>query len=87
MMELLTFLGVGNYSETEYTWQNFSHVSQFAPAASCRFLKPDTLIGSEPRMPRQSVFQDFTRALPKGLEVCPNTHSFRQRSAAALADL
>jgi len=70
-MKLLTFLGVGRYETTEYIWNEQSHVSNFAPAATCRFLKPETLIIFLTEDAQQQVFQEFRQALPDGLQVVP----------------
>jgi len=36
-MKLITFLGTGRYDETEYTWQEQTKITRFAPVASCEF--------------------------------------------------
>jgi len=36
-MKLITFLGIGRYDETEYTWQEQAKIARFAPVASCEF--------------------------------------------------
>jgi hypothetical protein len=48
-MKLLTFLGTGNYQPTTYVWareggETCEHTSPYAPAATCRFLQPDTVV-------------------------------------------
>lgn len=43
-MKLLTFLGVGNYFETVYTWQEKDCQTRFSPVASNKFLEPDKII-------------------------------------------
>ncbi len=43
-MKLFTFLGTGQYDETEYTWQRQSVIARYAPAASCRFVQADEAV-------------------------------------------
>jgi hypothetical protein len=43
-MKLLTFLGKGKYTSTLYFWKGQEHTTQYSPAASCVFLKPENLV-------------------------------------------
>ncbi len=44
-MNLLTFLGTGNYKPTTYTLDGQTHTSPYAPAATAHFYRPEkTLI-------------------------------------------
>lgn len=70
-MKLLTFLGVANYQETVYVWGDAEHTTRFAPAASCYFLKPDSVIVFLTEDAQQQVFSDFRKELPDNVEVNP----------------
>ena len=70
-MKLLTFLGVANYQETVYVWGDVEHTTRFAPAASCYFLKPDSVIAFLTEDAQQQVFADFRKELPVDVEVNP----------------
>jgi len=68
-MKLLTFLGVADYQNTTYVWQDKEYTSWYAPVASCHFLKPDALIVFLTEDAEDKVFKDFKSALPQTLEV------------------
>lgn len=68
-MKLLTFLGLGNYGETEYVWQDQSFTTKFAPAASCRFVQPDQITVFLTEEAEQKVFPELQQALPGGVTV------------------
>lgn len=70
-MKLLTFLGVANYEETCYVWQEQEHTSRFSPAASCRFLQPEGMIVFLTEEAEEQVYPDFQQALPADLAVQP----------------
>ncbi len=70
-MKLLTFLGVSKYQETIYTWQGQEYKSQYAPAASCHFLKPQEIIVYLTEDAEEQIFPDFKAVLPPGLDVQP----------------
>jgi len=70
-MKLLTFLGVGKYDTTAYTWQGQEHGCSFAPVASCHFLQPDTLIVFLTEGAQDEVYGAFRAALPAELTVQP----------------
>lgn len=70
-MKLLTFLGVGKYEETAYVWGEAEHTTRFAPAASCHFLKPASVVTFLTEDAQQQVFNDFRNSLPAHVEVIP----------------
>lgn len=70
-MKLLTFLGVANYEETTYVWGEAEYTTRFAPAASCHFLKPNSVITFLTEEAQQKVFDDFKKSLPQDIEVNP----------------
>lgn len=70
-MKLLTFLGVAKYQTTLYTWQGQEYESCFAPAASCAFLNPDTLIVFLTEDAREKIYPQFQEAIPAGVEIQP----------------
>lgn len=67
-MKLLTFLGVGNYYPTEYTYQGKSKISKYAPIASCHFLEPDCLTIFLTEEAEAVVFPDFEKEIPPGIQ-------------------
>jgi hypothetical protein len=70
-MKLLTFLGVGTYHLTEYTWKGQTHTSKYAPIASCHFLKPDCLTVFLTEEAEDLVYSEFKKEVPGGVEVVP----------------
>ncbi len=70
-MKLLTFLGVADYKETTYVWQNQEFTTRFAPAASCHFLEPETLTVFLTEDANEKIFPDFQQALPNHLNINP----------------
>jgi CRISPR-associated DxTHG motif protein len=68
-MKLLTFLGVGKYEQTTYTWQDQECTSQYSPVASCTFLNPDTLCVFLTEEAEKKVFPEFKQFLPTQLKV------------------
>jgi CRISPR-associated DxTHG motif protein len=70
-MKLLTFLGVANYQETTYTWQELDFTTRYAPAASTHFLKPDALTVFLTEEAEQKIFPDFRKVFPETLEIIP----------------
>ena len=63
-MKLITFLEEADYSETTFVWRNKEHTSRFAPAASCRFLKTDSLVVFLTEDAREKDYPAFQAALP-----------------------
>lgn len=70
-MKLLTFLGAGSYFETQYTWQEQSFASQYAPAASCRFLQASQVIAFLTEEAQDKVFESFKASLPPEVSLQP----------------
>jgi CRISPR-associated DxTHG motif protein len=68
-MKLLTFLGVGKYESTLYTWEGQERTACFAPAASCTFLRPDKLIVFLTQDAQEQIYPKFCQELPSGLAV------------------
>nr|WP_041455029.1 TIGR02221 family CRISPR-associated protein [Anaerolinea thermophila] len=60
-MKLLTFLGLGNYTPTTYTWDGQEMETSFAPLASCRFLKADQIVVFLTQKARENVFNNFIK--------------------------
>lgn len=74
-MKLLTFLGTGKYQSTVYQWKEEENEhefeAEFAPAASCRFLKADEVVVFLTEEAQQMVFDRFIAALPHGVRIRP----------------
>ncbi|NPV86938.1 MAG: CRISPR-associated DxTHG motif protein [Anaerolineae bacterium] len=69
-MNLLTFLGTGNYQTACYMWNGEEYITKFAPLASCRFLRPEKLTVFLTEKSR-THFEDLCKDMPAGVEVCP----------------
>ena len=71
-MKLLTFLGAPRkYHETTYFWQDKEYTTEYAPAASSRFLNSDQVIVFLTRKAREKYYDDFSRTLPGNLTCSP----------------
>jgi CRISPR-associated protein Csm5 len=70
-MKLLTFLGLGRYEETQYEWQGRVCQARYAPAASCQFLQPSSLVVFLTEEAQSQAFPDFQAALPPDLKIQP----------------
>lgn len=70
-MKLLTFLGLGNYHPTTYSWQDQEYTSDYAPVASCHFLQPDSLTVFLTEEVQEKTYPQFLEALPGDFEVDP----------------
>ena len=64
-MKLLTFLGKGVYSQTEYVWGERSHTARFAPVATTFFLKPDIVTVFLTEAAQQETYPNFQAAMQK----------------------
>lgn len=64
-MKLLTFLGTGTYSETEYIWNGQSVVCRYAMAASAQFTKANEVVIFATEEARQAHEQALCEALRK----------------------
>jgi len=62
-MKLLTFLGTGNYCETEYTWDKRSKVTCYAMVASASFLEADEIVIFVTEKAKESHEQPLRQAL------------------------
>ena len=61
-MELLTFLGTGNYQTTCYTWQNQSKETPYVAEALSAFLQPDAVkafVTPEAKEKHGEAFQEY----------------------------
>lgn len=70
-MKLLTFLGTGKYQPTIYQWNEQEFRAEFAPAASCYFLKAEEVVVFLTEEAQQTVFERFARALPSEVRIQP----------------
>lgn len=74
-MKLLTFLGTAKYQSTIYQWKKDGNEqefeAEFAPAASCRFLKADEVVVFLTEEAQQMVFERFISALPQEVRIHP----------------
>ncbi|HEY9075260.1 MAG TPA: TIGR02221 family CRISPR-associated protein [Anaerolineaceae bacterium] len=68
-MKLLTFLGVGNYQPTTYTWREQEFQTRFAPRASWHFLQPDQLLVFLTEGAEQSTLSTFLGEFPPNINV------------------
>lgn len=68
-MKLLTFLGTGTYSETEYVWNEQSVVCCYAMAASAQFAKADEVIVFATDEAQQTHEQPLRQSMPADVKV------------------
>ena len=68
-MRLLTFIGVGHYQPTAYTWWDQEFVSAYAPVATCHFLKPDAVTVFVTEKAQEEIYPAFEASLAPGLNV------------------
>jgi CRISPR-associated DxTHG motif protein len=68
-MKLLTFLGVAKYQQTCYVFQDQEHLTFYSPAASCRFLKPDSVTVFLTEEAEQYVMDDFVQSMPADVSI------------------
>ena len=68
-MKLLTFLGVGNYSETVYAWQDRACKTRFAPVASHAFLNPDEIIVFLTEDAKEKIYEELKAAFPAEVNI------------------
>ena len=68
-MKLLTFLGVANYSETVYAWQNRECKTRFAPVASHAFLSPDEIIVFLTDDAKEKIYAELKAEFPAGVNI------------------
>lgn len=65
-MRALSFLGLGNYTETEYRYGSFSFATQFFPVFMFQAFKPDILNIFITREVKEKRWEDFLNSLSEG---------------------
>lgn len=75
-MKLLTFLGTGRYQRTTYVWQpadgeRHEHTAQYAPAATCHFLRPDAVFVFTTQDAQEAHFTSLCRELGNAVHARP----------------
>ena len=43
-MKLLTFLGIADYKDTTYVWNEQGYATRYCPAAMAHFFRPETTL-------------------------------------------
>lgn len=68
-MELVTFLDDAPYPRTTFAYKEKTVSGRFAPAASARFIRPDTLCVFLTTQALETIYAKFVRELPKNINV------------------
>ena len=66
-LHLLTFLGLGRYQDTAYTWNGEQVTTRYAPVASTRFLRPTRITIFLTQAVEEQVYPAFSQALAEYL--------------------
>lgn len=70
-MKLLTFLGVGQYSETIYTWNGQEHFAKYAPIATANMVNITSITVFLTEDAHQKIYPDFKQRVPTNISVDP----------------
>ncbi len=70
-MKLLTFLGLGRYQETEYTWMGQSKITRYAPVAASQFLNVEEILIFLTEEVEEKNYPDFLAELPPHIKITP----------------
>lgn len=70
-MKLLTFLGVGQYSETIYTWNGQEHLAKYAPIATANMVDVTSITVFLTEDAHQKIYPSFEQSVPANIKVNP----------------